>query len=183
MAAPTDRVQVYIQESPSGGGTEDEMGYQKLADPTEDAIEVHGVWFQPPGGPLDELAYITRDGAGNVVFKDANQAEVSLTTLAAAGSGISEAQHEALDTLTHDLTETHNVVITRSSGKVVSVLMEETGGTDIRLLEVLTRTSGKVATYRLTQYEGDGTTVKRQLDGTINRSGGNVTSVNVVRTV
>jgi hypothetical protein len=105
---------------------------------------------------------------------------VSMTE--SAGGGITETQHEALDTVTHNLTETHNVVVTRSSGKISEILAETTGGTDIRKTEILTRSSGKVATFRVTHYESDGSTVKRQLDYTVNRSGGQVTSINVVRT-
>jgi len=102
-----------------------------------------------------------------------------------SGSGLSEAGHEALDTLTHGLSETHDVLVTRTSGKVSEVLAEVPApdGTNIRKFEVLTRSGGQVATYRVTQYESDGTTVKRQLDATVNRSGGKVTSVNVTRTV
>lgn len=98
--------------------------------------------------------------------------------------GLTEAQHEALDTLTHDLTESHTVTITKASGKVSQVLAEVTpGGTDIRKVDILTRTSGKVSTLRVTQYAADGTTIKRQLDLTLNRTAGKVTSINVARTV
>lgn len=100
------------------------------------------------------------------------------------GGGISEPQHEDLDTLTHDLTETHNLVITRDgNSRVQTVLAEEVGGTDIRKMEILTRTGGKVATFRETHYAADGVTIKRQLDVTVNRTSGKVTSMNVVRTV
>lgn len=99
--------------------------------------------------------------------------------------GLHEDSHEILDTLTHALTETHDVIVTRSSGKVSEILSEIPAptGTDIRKFEVLSRSSGKVATFRVTQYDSNGSTVKRQLDATVNRSGGQVTSVNVVRTV
>ena len=102
----------------------------------------------------------------------------------AGGGGISEGQHEDLDTLAHALTETHNVTITRDgNNRIQTVLAEEVGGTDIRKLEILTRTNGKVATFRETQYLADGVTIKRQLDVTVNRTAGKVTSLNVVRTV
>jgi hypothetical protein len=150
---------------------------------------VRGLFIQKHkvGLPIeeDELVYVTRDASGNMVFKDdVVGAEKTLDELSqTAGGGITEAQHEALDTLAHALTETHNIVVTRDAGRVEEVLSEETGGTDIRKFEVLTRSGGKIATFRLTQYEGDGVTVKRQLDVTVNRTGGKVSSLNVVRTV
>lgn len=102
------------------------------------------------------------------------------------GSGLSEAAHEALDTLAHGLTETHALSVSRDgAGRVSEVLAEATlGGTDIRKTEILTRTaSGKVATLRSTQYEGDGTTVKRQLDRTVVRdANGRVTRIDTTRT-
>lgn len=115
---------------------------------------------------------------GSILMKDATG-----VFDARSGSGLSEAAHEALDTLAHALTETHDVVVSRSAGKITDVIAEETGGTDIRKFEVLTRDSGRIATGRYTQYEADGVTVKRQLDLTFNRSGGKVVSVNVLRTV
>jgi len=103
---------------------------------------------------------------------------------AISDGGITEAQHEALDTLTHDLTESHTVTITKASGKVSQVLAEVTpGGTDIRKVDILTRTGGKVNTLRVTQYAANGTTIERQLDLTLNRTDGKVTSITVVRTV
>lgn len=125
----------------------------------------------------------TVDGAVRFVSDDLVVKTTTGVKSLTSGTGLNEASHEALDSLTHDLTETHNVVVTRASGKVSDVLCEETGGTDIRKFEVLTRSSGKVATFRVTQYDSDGSTIKRQLDCTVNRSAGRVTSVNVVRAV
>ena len=137
-------------------------------------LEDQGVGAQPSvvGGIIQsDGAILAKDAAGVFDLR--------------SGSGLSEAGHEALDTLTHLLTETHDVLVTRSSGKISEILAEVPApdGTDIRKLEILTRTGGKVATFRMTQYASDGATVKRQLDVTINRSGGKVTSFNVVRTV
>lgn len=100
------------------------------------------------------------------------------------GGGISETQHEALDTLAHDLTESHTVTYTRTAGKLSQVLAEVTpAGTDIRSAQVLTRTgAGKVNTLRVIQYQSDGVTIERQLDITLNRTAGKVTSMTVTRT-
>lgn len=190
MGAPEDRVRLLKNESPGTGGSQDDIGFPTQLHPNQDAPSVRGLFIQPynagPDPVEDEKVYVTRDAAGNLIFKDdLNAAELTLAELAAsAGGGITETQHEALDTLAHMLTETHNVVVTRDGGgKVSELLSEETGGTDIRKFEVLTRSGGKVATFRLTHYAGDGSTIKRQLDVTVNRTGGKVSSMNVVRTV
>lgn len=129
---------------------------------------------------------LTSDVAGDVTFDGADfSMRDSIGTFnPRTGGGLSETQHEALDSLTHDLTESHTVTITKASGKVSQVLAEVTpGGTDIRKVDILTRTSGKVSTLRVTQYDGTGVTIKRQLDLTLNRTAGKVTSITVVRTV
>lgn len=191
MGAPEDRVRLLKNESPSTGGTQDDAGFPSQLRPNQDAPSVRGLFLQKYDGgttPVeDEEVYFTRDASGNMVFRDpVVGAEKTLDELSqSAGGGITESQHEALDTLAHALTETHDIQVTRSGGQVSEVLSEVPApdGTDIRKFEVLTRSGGKIATFRLTQYEGDGTTIKRQLDVTVNRTGGKVSSLNVVRTV
>lgn len=105
MAAPADRVQISKQESTAAGGDDadaDPYNYAPL-DPNEDAPEVQGVFIQPPSPSTtkDGLVYVSRDSAGNMLLKDGNQSEVTLTTLAAAGSGISAAQHKILRQVIH----------------------------------------------------------------------------------
>lgn len=90
---------------------------------------------------------------------------------AISGGGITENEHEGLDTLTHNLAETHNLKVTRTNGLVSEVLAEETGGTDIRKTEILTRNSDDtVATMKVTHYESNGTTIKNTMTGTVNRN-------------
>lgn len=96
MAAPTDRVYVLKRETSARGGTDaDEAEFPTIIDPYEDGLVAQGLFLQPPGGPEDENVYLTRDGSGNVVFRDANHGgtEYTLKQLAKeVASGSSDAQ-------------------------------------------------------------------------------------------
>lgn len=86
MTAPADRVQVYKQESAAlGGDAADETDYMTPLNPGEDAPEVQGIFFQPPGSTLatrDEAVYATRDAAGNLILRDSiTAAEVTLDSM------------------------------------------------------------------------------------------------------
>lgn len=86
MTAPADRVQLTKQESTSGGGDaadSDEFLNSCPLEPNEDAPEVQGVFFQPPSPSVvkDEEAYIARNAAGDLCFKDENTTELPLSAL------------------------------------------------------------------------------------------------------
>jgi hypothetical protein len=106
MPKPPDRVQLVKQESTAGGGDAadiDELYLESPLDPTEDAPEVQGVFFQDTVDPNDEEVYVTRSG-DDMVFTDKTVGiEVSLTDLlaTASGSGITELQHKALRDVIH----------------------------------------------------------------------------------
>jgi hypothetical protein len=72
VAAPRDRVQVLKNESPSEGGTEDDLGFPVTINPNTDAPSVAGVFVQSPhpSTSKDELVYLTRDASGNMIFRD-----------------------------------------------------------------------------------------------------------------
>ena len=84
MGAPRDRVRVFKLETPAGG-TQDDEGFQSLAIPNQDAPSVQGFFLQKPLGAgidEDEFVYVTRDDAGNIVFRDiVLGSEVTLTAL------------------------------------------------------------------------------------------------------
>jgi hypothetical protein len=65
---------VFKLESPGQGGTEDDEGFQALANPNQDGLSVQGIFLQLPKGSgsieEDELVYISRDVDGNMVFLD-----------------------------------------------------------------------------------------------------------------
>lgn len=74
MGAPRDRVRVFKLETPSEGGTQNDEGFQALANPNQDGLSVQGVFLQKPkdSGDVeeDELVYLTRNATGKMVFRD-----------------------------------------------------------------------------------------------------------------
>jgi hypothetical protein len=99
-----------------------------------------------------------------------------------SGSGLSESQHEQLDTLTHEIAENAHVVVTRSSGQVSSVVVwtDNTLTTKIRETNI-TRSSGQVSQIEVKQYDSGGV-LKNTVTQTVTRSSGQITSVAVVKT-
>lgn len=183
MGAPTDRVRVFKLESPSGGGTQDDEGFQSLANPNQDALSVQGIFLQKPkaGLPIeeDELVYLSRNADGEMVFTDvAVGVEYTLEDLtASAGGGITELQHDALDDLTHWIAETNFQEVVRSGGKVTNVINWTDSGKTVKIREmVITRTAGKVSQMDFIQYDGAGVE-KQRMTGVITRTAGKVSSV------
>lgn len=99
------------------------------------------------------------------------------------GSGISEATHEALDTLVHNLAETMWTEVVRSSGRVTDVIVWETSAKLKKVRETsITRLSGQVSTIVVKQYDAAGVVVANQtLTHTITRSSGQVASIDTVQ--
>ena len=180
MAEPgVDRVQLEKQESAAGGGdaADADPFLRSPLEPNEDAPEVRGVYFQKATGS-DELALIWRDG-DNIKAKDAAHGVVNLLD---AGSGISEAQHETLDTLAHRLAETRYEEPTRVDGQVAAITTWTTAGKTTKVREVsLSRADGQVSQVIEKQYDGGGAVVTGQTQtGTISRSGGVLGSISWV---
>lgn len=97
----------------------------------------------------------------------------SLTT----GSGLSEGAHDDLDDLVHWLAETNYTEITRSAGKVTNVTAWTDSGKTVKVRElVVTRSAGKVSQLDVIQYDVTGTE-KQRLIGVITRSAGRIASV------
>jgi hypothetical protein len=179
VAEPTDRVQLIKQESTALGGDDAdavEWGSTPI-EPEEDAIEAAGYYGQEPGS-RDETVLIWREG-GKWRGKDNTYGAVDL--LASAGGGISEGQHELLDTLTHDLAETCYQEFTRSGGRVTEIIFWETSSKLKKVREILiTRAAGRVSVITVKQYDGTGT-LKNTLTGTITRTAGKVSSIDWVK--
>lgn len=94
-----DRVQLIKWESPSEGGTQEDMVPTEL-DPQEDAIESAGFFVQDASN-RDEAVGGFRDGDDLKLFDVSNPTPTSLTDLKASGTGISEASHKILRQLIH----------------------------------------------------------------------------------
>lgn len=94
------------------------------------------------------------------------------------GGGITEAQHEVLDTLVHDIDETsYDEVTYGSGGRVVSYVVWETAAKLKKIREEqYTYVSGKVSQVVTFQYDGAGV-VKMTMTEAYAYSGGKVVSV------
>jgi hypothetical protein len=178
MGAPTDRVRILKNERPTTGGTQDDLGFPAQLNPNEDAPSVRGVFLQGSTGE-DNLAYLTRDASGNMIFRDVvTGTEYTLAQLTTGGGGISEAQHEVLDSLVHALAEDFYLEVTRAAGKVSTVIVytDATKTTKIRELSNIVRTGGRIDSYDVIQYDGLGS-VKQTMSYAITRTAGRVSSI------
>lgn len=99
-----------------------------------------------------------------------------------SGSGITEPEHEALDTLVHDIAEDCSTEITRVSGRVSVVTVWTDSSKTTRIRETtITRTAGRVSQVVTVQYDVAGAVITGQtLTETITRTGGRVSSVQAV---
>jgi hypothetical protein len=98
-----------------------------------------------------------------------------------SGGGLSEAQHEVLDTFVHGLAEDAYIEITRSAGKVSNVTAWETSSKLKKLREVdITRTGGRVSQLVAKLYDSGGSEVtSKRLTVDITRTGGRVSSIDM----
>jgi hypothetical protein len=99
------------------------------------------------------------------------------------GGGITESEHEVLDTLVHWVSENNWQEIVRSGGKVTNVINWETSDKLKKIREcIITRSGGKVSQLDAIQYDGAGVE-KMRLVGVITRAGGKVASIAWTETV
>lgn len=102
---------------------------------------------------------------------------VKVVKIDAATSGITEAQHDALDNMVHWLAETNYQEIIRTAGKVTNVTNWTDSGKTIKVREmIITRAAGKVSQLDFIQYDGAGVENQRMV-GVITRSAGKIASV------
>lgn len=95
-----ERVQSVKWESIAEGGGEDDL-FPTGCDPTEDACEWRGVYYQPDGGPRDEEVWSARDG-DDLKFRDKNNTTAkTLSELVAGSGGLTVDQHKVLRQLIH----------------------------------------------------------------------------------
>lgn len=144
-------------------------------------------------GPLDEEEILLETNtsptavAGSITFDGSSFVLRDATGVfdpRSGGSGISEGQHEGLDTLVHDVAETSYTEVTRTSGQVSSVIVWETSAKLKKIRETtVTRTSGQASTIVEKHYDAAGTVIAGQtLTHTVTRSGGRVESIDTVQT-
>jgi len=187
LALPADRVQVTKQESTALGGDDTdaaEWGPTPI-EPKEDAIEAAGVYFQDASN-RDENVLAWRDG-DDFRLKDVNNpAGKTLTQLAAAGSGVTEAAHKTLLQLIHFLDEGPAKGFTSGATKTVTgglfpTLIEWKRQDGTLLVEkTITRSGGGATKMKPTPvvwklYDTDGTTVLETVSDVITYGGINET--------
>jgi len=124
-------------------------------------------------------------GSGIIVTTGTNFVQITNTGAAGIpGSGISLEEHETIDSLVHGLAETQTTEIIRGvpGNKVTNVEVRTVPvtGTLIRSTDI-TRSNGKVTIVVENQHDESGVIIQT-LTSTINRTGGKVTSVDVVET-
>lgn len=103
--------------------------------------------------------------------------------LRSAGGGISEGQHEDLDTLVHEVAEDSYLEVVRSGTKISSIVYWTDSGKTVKIREVLiTRTTGKVSQIVRKHYDGTGAIITGQtLTGTVTRSNSKIANVSWVQ--
>jgi hypothetical protein len=186
VSAPADRIQVIKRESSVGGGDPaEDVDYFAPIDATEDAVEAQGLFIQPPGGPTDEACYITRNGAGDMLFKDPNNgSEQTLSSLVGgAGSFVSNVDF-LLDNDPVAETGTNDCVYTPtySSGKVSVETWKRDDNTKIKDI-AYTYSGAKLSTEVRKVYALDGSTVLGQVTWTYTYSGNLLSSSTMIRNV
>lgn len=128
--------------------------------------------------PAAEVGTV-RSVNGEFHFRDA----LGIFNPRTGGSGITEGQHEVLDTLTHWIDETNWQEIVRSGGKITNVINWETDAKLKKIREcVIARSGGKVSQLDAIQYDGAGAE-KMRLTGVITRATGKVASIAWTKTV
>jgi hypothetical protein len=99
-----------------------------------------------------------------------------------SGSGLTEATHEPLDTLVHEIAENAYEEIVKISGQVSSDTIWETAAKLKKIRETLvTRVGGQVSVVVVKQYDSAGA-LKKTLTGTITRVSGQVDNIAWVKT-
>lgn len=158
-------------------------GYKEPVDRNTDALDAHGVYIQDEVSD-DTAVLITRDALGNMTFVDpVIGVTKTLTELAESGSGLTEPQHQALDTLTHQIDENSFDEVIRTNDRISQVITWTTPAKTLKIREVaFTRDGlGRVSQCTWTQYDGAGL-IKETLTETLSRSCGRVTSIDRTRT-
>lgn len=159
----------------------DEEYFDSPIEPREDAIEAAGLYLQNAGN-RDESTLIWRDSDDDMRFKDGNNPSgVTLTELAASGSGITEAQHRDLDTLTHEVDESSYDEVIYAGNDVTQYIVWTSASKTLKIREdLLSYSGGKVSQIVSKQYDGSGV-LKGQITETYTYSTGRIASVTRTR--
>lgn len=124
--------------------------------------------------PADEKVGIQDPGSAYVhggTYQTLDDHIKDATAHSSAGGGITEAQHENVDTLVHNLSEDMYEEYVYSSGKVSDIITWTDSGKTIKIRETnFAYTGNKVTAETVKQYDGSGV-LKVTLTGTYNYTG------------
>lgn len=98
-------------------------------------------------------------------------------------SGITEGEHETLDTLVHNLAEGATTEIIRNSNNEVTNIniLTSPGGTPIRTTQIIRNAQNEVEQTIEVQYDESGTAIQT-LTTTVDRVSGQVSTITTVET-
>lgn len=194
MPAPADRVQLRKNESAAGGGdaADDDLGFPALLNPNEDAPEVQGLFLQPPSPSVvrDKLVWITRDGSGNLLFRDvADGTERTLSDLVAGAGGLTILGHRTLRQLIHFIDNGPAEGFASGAYREIAgtvfpsaIIWWDTSSKVNKIVEkTISYTSSLPTTIVWKMYDTDGSTVLATVTDAINYSG--VFETNRTRTI
>jgi len=176
-----DRIRPLKFEDPASGGTQTD-DFPTGTNPNEDFVDARGLTIQNDSSD-DESVIVSRDASDNLTFQDGVVSGVkTLTDLLATGTGMTEATHQALNTLLHDLDKDYYEETTYAGGSVTYIITWTTAGKTLKVREYQYTYSGvKVDTETIIQYDGAGAEEER-LTLTYAYTGNKLASVTSVRT-
>lgn len=174
-----DRVRPLKLEDPGQGGEETDE-FPTSVNPNEDYLDCRGITLQN-NVSNDGDVFVSRDAAGNLVFKDQVNTQKTLTDLVVGTGGLTEESHRLLDQLVHNLAENYYEEYQYAGGRVTNVITwaDETRTKKIRE-EQYTYDSGKIVQVVIIQYNAAGAEVER-ITESYTYSGNRVASVSAVR--
>lgn len=184
-----DRVHPLKFESPDTGGTETDQ-FPTSADANEDFLDCRGVTFQSDSSN-DENTYVSRDGAGNMIFYDGVvAAEKTLTELLTGSGGLTENAHKILRQLIHFIDDGPAEGFTSGAYREVTnpgtaptaIIWWESSSKLKKIVELGLTWSGVTVTQEQWKvYDTDGSTVLATVTDAISYSG--IFETNRTRTI
>jgi len=177
-----DRVQPLKLEDTTTGGEELDQ-FPTALDPQEDHVECAGIVFDDLTH-RDETTRIFRVG-NDLTFQDVtNPTPHTLTDLLSGGGSFSEAQHEGLSTLVHEIDQTswEEYIYTGSDVTGSIIWSDNSRSRKIREEQYTYSTGHRVSQVVTIQYDGFGVEKMRMTEAYTYTSNGRVSNVQRTKT-
>lgn len=133
-------------------------GFETNFESNVDAMDVGGVYLQN-GTSDDDSVFISRDASDNLVLTDPSSSK-KLSDVVTSENGT---QHEAIDSLVHNLSETCYIELTRDGSSRAQdeiVWTNNTKTTKIREMNITRDVNGKVSQIVCKQYDASGALIQ-----------------------